>query len=96
MNVICDTHTCSKNHDGSAGSMEVAGILECFKSSIEQYGLWYTEYLGDGDSKSYKQVCEADPYGLPISKLECIGHIQKRVGLKLRNLKEEGMFNDLL
>ena len=58
--------------------MEVAGILECFKSSIEQYGLRYTEYLGDGDSKSYKQVCEADPYGLPISKLECIGHNQKR------------------
>ena len=94
-NVIRDTHTCSKNHDGSAGSMEVAGILECFKSSIEQYGLRYTEYLGDGDSKSYKQVCVADPYGLPISKLECIGHIQKRVGRKLRNLKEEGTFKDL-
>ena len=37
----------------------------------------------------------ADPYGLPISKLECIGHIQKRVGRKLRNLKEEGTFKDL-
>ena len=38
--------------------------------------------------------CFADPYGIPISKLECIGHIQKRVGRKLRKLKE-GEFNDL-
>ena len=52
-------------------------------------------YLDDGDSKSYKEVCEADPHRKPIKKLECIGHIQKRVGRKLRNLKDNGLFKDL-
>ena len=94
INVIRDSHMCSINHDGSAGSMEVKGILECFATSVQKYKLRYTEYLGDGDSKSYKQVCEADPYGIPISKLEYIGHIRKRVGRKLRKLKD-GVFKDL-
>ena len=64
-----------------------------FSTSVEKYNLQYTEYLGDGDSKSYK-VCLADPYGKPIRK-ECIGHIQKRVGGTLRNLKANGLFKDL-
>ena len=71
INVICDSHTCSINHDGSAGSMEVKAILECFASSVQKYKLRYTEYFGDGDSKSYKQICETDPYGIPMCKLEC-------------------------
>ena len=95
-NVIRDSHECSINHNGSAGSMEVKGIMECFATSIEKYNLRYTEYLGDGDSKGYKEVCESDPCnGIPISKLECIGHIQKRVGRKLRNLREDGTFKEL-
>ena len=62
---------------------------------LEKYSLPYTEYLGDGDSKGYKAVVESDPYnGINISKLECIGHIQKRVRRKLRNLKD-GAFKDL-
>ena len=68
---------------------------ECFSTSVDKYNLQYTEYLGDGNSKSYKEVCEADPYGKPIQKVECIGHIQKRVGRKLRNLKDNGVFKDL-
>ena len=95
INVIRDSHECSINHDGSAGSMEAKGVVECFSTSVDKYNLQYTEYLGDGDSKSYKEVCEADPYGKPIQKLECIGHIQKRVGRKLRNLKDNGVFKDL-
>ena len=83
------------SHDGSAGSMEAKGVVECFSTSGEKYNLQCTEYLGDGDSKSYKQVCEADPYGKPIKKLECIGHIQIRIGRKLRNLKDNGLFKDL-
>ena len=89
INVIRDSHECSINHDGSAGSMEAEGVVECFSTSVEKYNLQYTEYL------SYKEVCEADPYGKPIKKLECIGHIQKRVGRKLRNLKDNGWFKDL-
>ena len=33
LNVIRDSHKCSINHDGSAGSMEVKGIVECFRTS---------------------------------------------------------------
>ena len=95
INVIRDSHECSINHDGSAGSMEAKGVVECFSTSVEKYILQSTEYLGDGDSKSYKEVCEADPYGKPIKKLEFIGLIQKRVGQKLRNLKANGLFKDL-
>ena len=35
-------------------------------------------------------MVKSDPYpGVTISKLECIGHVQKRVGTRLRNLKNE-------
>lgn len=46
------------------------------------------EYLGDGDSKAYTAVCESRPYGdTTIEKLECIGHVQKRMGSRLSVLK---------
>ena len=56
VNVIRDSHECSINHDNSAGSMEAKGVVECFSISVEKYNLQYTEYLGEGDSKSYKEV----------------------------------------
>lgn len=47
----------------------------------------YLEYYGDGDSKSYATV--KDMYGEnSVQKLECIGHVQKRVGCRLRKLKK--------
>ena len=45
--------------------------------------------LGDGDSATYNTIVENKPYGedcIP-NKLECIGHVQKRVGSRLRKLK---------
>ena len=60
-NVIRDSHKCSINHDGSAGSMEAKGIVECLRTPVENYSLRYTKYLGDGDSKGNKAV-ESDPY----------------------------------
>lgn len=57
------------------------------------FELWgqYTEYLGDGDTNAYKSVCDAQPYGpdIVINKLECVGHVQKRMGTRLRNLKAQ-------
>ena len=49
---------CLINHVCSAGKMECDGIVSCFESSIETHKLCYTEYLGDGDSKSYSLVVE--------------------------------------
>ena len=47
-------------------------------------------YLGDGDSSSYKTVADLKPYGddCQVKKLECVGHVQKRVGSRLRKLKK--------
>ena len=82
-------HICNLNHTKSSGSMESIGAVTMFKRSIEKNNLVYHEYLGDGDTSSYKDVIDADPYKdiniMPV-KLECIGHVQKRLGTRLRNL----------
>ena len=71
--------------------MEPEGAVRLFHRSIENPGLRYTEYLGDGDTSSFNRVKESKPYGAQciISKKECIGHIQKRVGSRLRKLKTQ-------
>ena len=81
------THKCKMNHSGSAAAMEITGAKAIFSRSIEKHGLRYTQYLGDGDSKSYPAI--KDTYkSIEVEKLECVGHIQKRVGNRLRNLKK--------
>ena len=84
------THKCNVNHDGSAASMETAGTIDIFQRSIAKRRLCYTTFLGDGDSSSYPSVVEADPYNRKtINKGECIGHVQKRVGKNLRDLRKK-------
>ena len=79
--LITHESVCLINHIGSAGKMECDGIVACFESSVESRELQYAEYLGDGDSKTYALVVQKNPYpGQPVNKLECVGHIQKRVG----------------
>ena len=51
-------HDCTMNHTGSAGSMEAAGVVSIFKRSVETTKLRYTTYLGDGVSKSFKDIVE--------------------------------------
>ncbi|KAK3776186.1 hypothetical protein RRG08_063729 [Elysia crispata] len=82
-------HLCNINHKGSANAMESVGVSRIFSRSVlEPRCLRYTEFLGDGDCASYKKVVELDPYeGREIVKLECVGHVQKRVGSRLRRLK---------
>ena len=82
------SHICKHNYEGSAGSMETEGAKRVFQRSIEKHKLRYTEFLGDGDSKSYLSVKETYP-GIEVKKLECVGHYQKRVGTRLRNLKKK-------
>lgn len=70
--------------------MEVAGALEVFKNSVRR-NVKYAKYLDDGDSKGFEIVKAAKPYrdGVWIEKLECIGHIKKRMGTRLRELKRK-------
>ncbi|GFW57362.1 uncharacterized protein TNCV_542761 [Trichonephila clavipes] len=85
LNVKCE-HVCS-NYKGSSGNMEAVGAFRIFERSLIKRDLQYTEYYGDGDSKGFLK--EKDIYGEnSVTKLECIGHIQKRVGSRLRKLKK--------
>ncbi|GBM87532.1 hypothetical protein AVEN_21988-1 [Araneus ventricosus] len=85
MNIKCD-HECS-NYKGSSGNMESVGAFRIFERSVMKRELQYTEYYGDGDSKAFLKV--KDIYGEDtVTKLECIGHVQKRVGSRLRKLKK--------
>ena len=86
-----DVHTesCSVNHVGSAGKMEVDGIIQMFQRSEELHGAKYTNYIGDGDSHTFRGVLNAEPYeDVIIKKSECVGHVQKRMGTRLRSAKK--------
>ena len=87
-NNIQKVHQCMLNHAGSAPMMEQAGVVRIFGRSEAKYNVRYTEYLGDGDTKSFGAV--KDTYGPnSVIKKECVGHVQKRVGKRLRDLKKK-------
>ena len=76
---------CKLTHDGTARSMELEGAKRIFGRSIDKHNARYTGFYGDGDSKAYTEV--KDIYGkVSVTKFECIGHYQKRVGTRLRKL----------
>lgn len=81
--------SCSKNYDGSAGSMEVECALRIWGRSVDQHKFRYTTMLCDGDSKAYDDaICQSKVYGndIVIDKEDCINHVSKRMGTALRNL----------
>ena len=82
---------CTANFKGSSGAMEPAGIEAMFKRSVEKHKLLYTSLYCDGDSKSYDKVKEIykAKYGKEVKRLQCVGHVQKRLGTALRRLKKE-------
>lgn len=87
-----DSHIekCQANHEGSSGKMEVDAIVEIFKRSKEKHGVLYKYYIGDGDCKTFKEVCDANPYDdVQVIKKECVGHVEKRFGTAVRNLKDQ-------
>ena len=88
--IFLETRDCPINHLGSAGLMEPSGVVRCFNRSVETLKLRYENFIGDGDSKAYLEVVKADPDdGFGVKKGECVGHIQKRVGSRLRKLKKD-------
>lgn len=80
---------CKINYVGASGGMEVSGALAIFNRSEAKNGVRYTRYISDGDSRAFNAVVEAKPYGdgVTMEKLECIGHVQKRMGSRLRKLR---------
>ena len=79
------TQNCPINHKGSAASM-----IRMFGRSEREKELRYITYIGDGDTKTYQEVCKSKPCdNVETVKAECIGHVQNRVGSRLRSLKEK-------
>ncbi|GFV87653.1 uncharacterized protein TNCV_779371 [Trichonephila clavipes] len=79
-------HVVHSNFQCSALKMEAVGANLIFQRSIVKRGLKYAHYYGDGDSKGFISV--KDTYGKDsVTKYECIGHVQKKVGARLRKLK---------
>ncbi|GFW16285.1 uncharacterized protein TNCV_4264501 [Trichonephila clavipes] len=75
-----------------ADLLEEWKFAECrklFFRSEQKHGLKYQRYIGDGDSKTFSSMAEKKPYGdsVSIEKIECVGHVQKRMGSRLRKLK---------
>ena len=61
-----------------------------FERSPKQNGVRCTIHRGDGDSNAFKTVADSMPYGenILIERLECIGHVQKRMGARLPKLRD--------
>ena len=66
------------------GSCSLSILFNVFRRDKK---LPYTHYIGDRDSKDYLNIVKDDPYPRTVvEKLECVGHIKKRAGKRLRNL----------
>ena len=60
--------------------------LGIWKRSVHKSQLVYSTYVGDGDSSSFKNLQNSDPYrgSETVRKEECLGHVQKRLKKHLR------------
>lgn len=85
------SNSCTINHRGSAGKMEVDAVVEMFNRSVEKHRVKYIKSIGDGDSKTFKGILGMNPYNDNplVEKKECVGHIQKRMGARLRKAKKD-------
>ena len=81
---------CQANHIGFTGKMEVDAFIEMFQRSESQHNLKYANYVGDEYSKTFKGILDSEPYKeFTVQKKECIDHVQKWMGSRLRNLKKQ-------
>jgi len=90
-----ETHKkhCTANHEGSAGKMEVDGVIEMFKRSIEKFKVKFKNYIGDGDAKTFKNLQESAPYDKEcvVIKKECVLHVKKRLFRRAKEVKKQIM-----
>ena len=88
----CEGHqaSCEVNYCGSSSVMESTGALAIWKQSVSKNKLRYTQMILDGDSKTFKLLSDQLPYGVSnlVSKHECVGHVQIRMGMALREKGE--------
>ena len=77
---------CDINFNGSSPAMEAEGASILWTRSIEMDNMRCKWMVSDGDSKAFNTV-ENVYDGCKVIKLDCVGHVQKRMGRHLLNLK---------
>lgn len=77
---------CDINFHGSSPAMEAEGATVLWNRSLECHNLRYKCMVCDGDSKAFNAVEETYDE-CKVVKLDCVGHVQKRMGKHLFNLK---------
>ena len=68
--------------------MEADGAKIVWNRSLSTHNLRYRWMTCDGESKTFSSVEDTYP-GFKVEKLDCVGHVQKRVGKHLLKLKAE-------
>ena len=61
-----------------------------FARSLD-FNIRYKHLICDGDAKTHAVLLEQKPYGPSheVVKVDCVGHVQKRMGTALRELKKQ-------
>ena len=80
---------CETNYEGSFPAMEAAATLDIWKRSEERLQLRFTKVISDGDLQTIAMLQESELYNknVEITKYECVGHVQVRIGKHLRDAK---------
>ena len=63
--------------------------MAAFYRSIDQCGVKYKRYIGDGDCATFKGLLNLNPYDVHVQKLQCYLYVKKRMGARCRNLKKQ-------
>ena len=83
---------CHKNFDGTPAAMEAAAAVKLWTRSTN-HNFRYVSFVSDGDSIAYKAVCALNdgcgPYETPVQKEECVNYVARRLGTRLRKLKQD-------
>ncbi|KAJ8034121.1 hypothetical protein HOLleu_20831 [Holothuria leucospilota] len=82
---------CTKNFQGSSPAMEAATAKILWQRSISKHKVKYSHMISDGDSKAFSEVqyIYGDSAGEAVEKLDCIGHVGKRMFRALDKIKKE-------
>ncbi|GFT26218.1 hypothetical protein TNCV_1544271 [Trichonephila clavipes] len=81
-------HVCHSNFQGSALKMEAVGATRIFQRSIANKALNMHIIMVTGTLRALS-VSKILMGRIASKKYECIGHVQKRVGARLRKLKSK-------
>ena len=69
--------------------MGVDAVIEMFQRSESLYNVKYANYIGDGDSKTFRGILDSEPYDdFIVSKKERNDHVQKRMDTRLGKFKK--------